>query len=217
VSRARFAIMLVGGATAGLAAWNISRRQAASAGVAPTLQRSPEGLSEVVELRRGLAEVRREMRVMRAGQPSLEAPAEHVHAPVVPAGEQAKPPRQEERAARDSARNEQTGLVIASRLKTEPRDPAWSALTERQVAEALSTTPIGGTQLVSAECRTTMCAVTLKHDDIDAQRRASFQIQRHVPFFSQAFYTYAMNDDVPTMTVYFAREGRQLPQPQFDE
>jgi hypothetical protein len=210
VNRLLFAIVLVGGIAAGLGL-SILKDRAASA------RQSSERAGQDVDLRRELAEVRREMGVMRAGQPPLEALAGQGLASAVPAGEPAKPLSLEERAARDRARNDEIGRVIAAQLKAEPRDPGWSTQTERQVAQALRTAAVGGTQFISAECHTTMCVVTLKNDNIESQRKASFHISRHLPLFSQAFYTYAMNDGVPSMTVYFAREGQLLPRARFDE
>jgi hypothetical protein len=105
--------------------------------------------------------------------------------------------------------NEAQVAALASRLGVEPRDPSWSRATEERLSEALRAQATPGTRLVSVECRTSLCGVTLRHDDPEGQRGVPHLLAPTLSYAAELVYAYS-TEGPATTTVYISREGRGL-------
>jgi hypothetical protein len=162
--------------------------------------------SERERLQREVLALRREALALRAAQAAQE--------PGSASGGERVPQRLHRGpgAANDlewsHAENEAQLAALADTLRVEPRDPSWSRGAEQRLSEALRSQVAPGTELVSVECRTTLCGVTLKHDDLAARRAVPHLVGLALPYAARIVYAYST--DGSATTVYVSREDRDL-------
>jgi hypothetical protein len=102
--------------------------------------------------------------------------------------------------------------AFATRLTQEPRDVAWSSKTEGLLAQAFSPSDTPGTTLLSSLCKSTICKVTVSHDDLEAQQALAHTRFAKEPFASAAsvYYSYE-RQGTPTTTLYVMRSDTTTP------
>jgi hypothetical protein len=112
----------------------------------------------------------------------------------------------EMQAARAAERNHETATELASRFAGEYVDRAWSAEAVRSLRSAFGpATP--GTQLVEADCASTLCRVVLRHDDRDAQYALGDALAGKEQFGPGVFFDYDKASDPPKTTLFVLRPG----------
>jgi hypothetical protein len=109
---------------------------------------------------------------------------------------------------RARADNEAAVDAIAARMASEPRDDSWSRPTELRLDEALRSQAMPHTELVSVECRTSMCAATFQHSDPLAQRYVAHYVGVMLPYAAETVYVYSR--DRSATSVYISREGTRF-------
>jgi hypothetical protein len=158
-------------------------------------------------IEREVQALRREVAVLRVAR-SQELPV-----PTPSAGTPAPtpPPRgpSAEDLERSRAEYEAAVAALASRVGAEPRDPSWSRPAEQRLSEALRSRTTPGTELVSADCRATLCGVTFRHDGREGQRAVPHLVGAALPYPAEMVYAYS-TDGAATTTVYISREGMPL-------
>lgn len=104
------------------------------------------------------------------------------------------------------ARHQQILDDLAARIASEPRDSSWSSNTELLLGRAFSPATTPGTLLTSSVCRSTVCRVTVIHDNLELQRQLGRTIATQEPFASAgAVYFRYTHDTTPTTTLYVLR------------
>jgi hypothetical protein len=168
----------------------------------------PERSRDDGRIEREMQALRREVAVLRAARTAQDLPA----APPG-AGDSLLAPRYRRPSAEDversKAEHERQVAALASRMGAEARDPSWSRSAEQRLSEAFRSQATPGTELVSVDCRTTVCGVTFQHDDPLAQRGVPHLVGANLPYAAEMVYAYS-TDGRATTTVYISREGRHL-------
>jgi hypothetical protein len=155
--------------------------------------------SELKSLKQETAELRAELSAQAASPipPATEDPFDHRRTSVV------------DEVERNHIDNEAWISELASKMGAEPRDPSWSRSAEQRLSGPLRSHASPGTELISIECRTTMCRLTLRQDDPRAQMALVHLIGAALPYAADIVYA-QLTDRVATTWVYISREGRHL-------
>jgi hypothetical protein len=114
-----------------------------------------------------------------------------------------------ESAAEVEDRMWQQQTFLEERLSSEKRDDEWAQSTLAQIEEGLQQEELAGIRLVDSACGSTLCQVQLS---LDADRSVEEEMQRlsvHRPWDGPTFF--AISDD-GIASLYFAREGYDLPE-----
>jgi hypothetical protein len=80
---------------------------------------------------------------------------------------------------------------------------------ERQYTDSLQATIIPKTHLVAVNCRTTVCQLTFQHDGNGRVGTAARILHAISPPPGDVLFDYS--EDGTNITMYVAREGKQLP------
>jgi hypothetical protein len=165
--------------------------------------RQREATEEIAALRSELGLLRAEVGRQRvswrtqvpapAAAPTLAAPA-------------ATP---EERQAADRAAAADIQSLVASRFRSERRDPSWSNLGASLIEQNLRQAGLGGS-LRGVECATTMCQVALELDT-DSSEHLAERLTELPAFQTQVLYQPHADTRPPRLTLFVARAGHQLP------
>lgn len=95
-------------------------------------------------------------------------------------------------------------------LEDEPRDGEWSRVAEAQARDVIESEQLGSGEVLEAECRTSMCRVTFRHESPEQQALALDSLPQIPPLDTEGFvHVDAQSGEVE---VFFAREGYELPQ-----
>jgi hypothetical protein len=154
-------------------------------------------LRELAQLRAEVRELRGEVADARASAPASAGEITENSEPT----SAAPAPLDPEHAAAERAE------ALSIRFDAEPRDEAWSVEAAGNIRAVFAGGAVSGTQLDTAECRSTLCRVTLRHDDEAARVELAEHIAGQEAFASGVYYRYSP-DDVRETTLYVVR-GRQ--------
>jgi hypothetical protein len=117
---------------------------------------------------------------------------------------QQETPRDPEQKARD--RHRETITSLDARFAGEPVDGEWSLKTVREIRDVVGSSA-RGTQLLKAECGSSLCRVTVSHETEEAQKTLGHALAAEEPFRAGVVYDYDF-DSNPRKTVFFVlREG----------
>jgi len=174
----------------------LARPPAASTAV-PVQARRPDDPGELLEMKREIGALR-----SRLGR--LDPPAQPASAPVE------VPPTQVTRSERREAALQQQRRAVAflaSRLGDGPRDAAWGARVQAELASSL---PSGsGSLLRSVACGSVLCRAELTHPD----RRALDQFAQTLSETYHPSYQlfFERDGDALATTMFLARDGQPMP------
>jgi hypothetical protein len=87
----------------------------------------------------------------------------------------------------------------------ESMDRSWDFRVAAQARDELA--KLRGSQLVSAECRTSLCKVVVASESIRDQRDLGEAIAGKAPFDQDVWYHYDRNSHPPVTTLYVLHEG----------
>jgi len=96
-------------------------------------------------------------------------------------------------------------------IRAEAADPQWTSGAESALREVFLNHEITGLQLVDAQCRTTLCRLTLAHDSGVSPEEGFRTLLHHAPWQGQGFVQIGYGESTDVF-VYLAREGYELPQ-----
>ena len=122
----------------------------------------------------------------------------------------------EEWVAQDKSYQQQTAAALAGQLASEEYDTGWAGNFQAELDQGLKAESFAGTRLSDVECKSSLCRVTLAHDNSETEEQF-FEHMLELPIMSntQAYYQREGNDDgSSSLILYIAREGRSLPLPQ---
>jgi hypothetical protein len=190
----------------------------AEAGTEPARPISLEETTDVEEIRREQAVLRRELDdlrtelgALRSAALSRTASSEPASQPVSRHSDEESPGRREP-ASVEEVHERELALIDALdlHLASETRDPAWSEATETELRAVIEAD--GETRSLGTECESTLCRAEVQHGSPEAQERF---IQRLISSPTASFGT--MIKPLPSEVgplqsiVYVAREGHPLP------
>ena len=124
----------------------------------------------------------------------------------------------EERMAQDQVYEQQSVAALASRLAGEEVDTDWAGNFQAALDNGLKSESFAGTRLSDVECKSSLCRVTLAHDNAETEE-LFLENMLDLPVMSntQAFYKREGNSDgSASLVLYIAREGQSLPLPRRD-
>lgn len=130
----------------------------------------------------------------------------------------AQPMTEEERADAAKAMRENTLATLETQLAGEELDAGWAGNFQTQLEQGLKSESFAGTRLSAVTCKSSLCRVTLAHDNADMQEQF-FEHMLELPVMAntQAYYQREDHPDGSTsLVLYIAREGQTLPLPRLD-
>ena len=133
---------------------------------------------------------------------SEQPPVPHARAGLAP----------EERAAADRAYREQVVTHLENQLVTEDYDSGWAGNFQADLDQGLKSQSFSGTRLTGVECKSSLCRVTLGHDNVESEEQF-FEHVLELPMMAntQAYYTRESGaDGSSALVLYVAREGQAL-------
>lgn len=95
-------------------------------------------------------------------------------------------------------------------LDGEPVDGEWRVETEAAVTSTVA--EVEHAELLTVECRSTMCRAEIVHSGLDERAQAVSDLIMRPPWNTQGF-AHMRNTDPPESAIYFARRGHSLPRP----
>lgn len=127
----------------------------------------------------------------------------------------ALPQAAEERAITTNVMREKTLATLENKLADEQLDAGWAGNFQAQLEQGLQSESFNGTRLSAVTCKSSLCRVTLTHDNVDMQEQF-FEHMLELPVMAntQAYYQRKDHPDGSTsLVLYIAREGQTLPLP----
>lgn len=177
------------------------------------------------DLDRAVAAMNRKMAALRAQLIQLKHAqasriAEHASPTAMPTrdAEAAADPRARQEAARQAEAQAQAQVArIEETLATEEADASWAPAAESSLAEVFQHEELQGLQLVSVECRSTLCRIDIAAN-VSVADGSSFdedlrKLLLFTPWSGQGFGRVDPDGPSPTAVFFLAREGHALPQP----
>lgn len=125
-----------------------------------------------------------------------------------PSGSVEAPPSYEERSAIEYQRSLETRERFDTHLEREAADPLWQHERERELEDALHDIDVQGFSLADAECRATICRVTLTRDEGSVTQALGPSIMAMDAFKPSGAFLHYEDDRV---TIYSPRPGHELP------
>lgn len=121
------------------------------------------------------------------------------------------PPLSQEDAEQEAKqRAQQQAALLSSTVENEPADPAWSQLADDQINTTFQET--GLLRSFKSKCQSTLCKIDVQFADA-GQASQDFRILgTRLPWSAQMFGQ--INLETNEATIYLAREGYVLPQPE---
>jgi hypothetical protein len=98
-------------------------------------------------------------------------------------------------------------------FERETFDSAWATQTEVSIGAAFQSPAFAGSELVSAECRNTMCRLEYKHGDAVARNRLREGLRSDPAFQGITIYGNAQDEQQLHYVAYVSRKDGSLPQP----
>jgi len=117
--------------------------------------------------------------------------------------------------AEQMANEELERMMIMDRMfQAEPTDEQWSYNVTQMVTDVFRDIDAMHTTLSRVQCRSTLCLVEVEHSDAEAAEEFDLYFPINVgEALPQAnYYTENFDDGSSRVTMYFAREGYDLPQ-----
>ena len=105
---------------------------------------------------------------------------------------------------------EERAAALDNVLAEEPRDERWAAEMEGQIVEAILSAELPRGDLVSIECRRSLCRTEVGYDSFEEREQALPMILSAGAFSSRG--SIRLFEDSPAMLVYITRESSLLPQ-----
>jgi hypothetical protein len=102
-------------------------------------------------------------------------------------------------------------------FEKETFDSAWATQTEVSIGAAFQSPAFAGSELVSAECRNTMCRLEYKHGDAAAKNRFREGLTSDPAFQGITIYGNAHDEQQLHYVAYVSRKDGSLPQPALAE
>lgn len=181
--------------------------------------------SEVALLRSDLSEVRGQLRRLMQTSSSSAAstkaapkqPLDTAQDSSVPLSEQEL--QEEEANAIEEERQGSFARMQAAEaaLRQETTDAVWSAQAMDTIRSAMENDGLAGTVLQDIECRATLCRMEVVHADPTMQsvfeNDVRFEVARFLP--RAMMHSEERFDGTISATIYFAREGHDLPGPAY--
>jgi hypothetical protein len=184
----------------------VTSRSAATATKEDTTP-SPSPATADGDLQRQLADLRTEVRLLRAAaaSPARDGSASNSAS----ASEPASPMILQQR---DQARKERILGTLAMRIAQETKDSVWSEKTEDAIRGVFSSDLPSGSVLRNVVCKTSLCKVTVENSDKSAQHGIPMAIAPKEPFRSSDgnYYQYEEAGALAT-TVFMMRPGAPSP------
>lgn len=121
--------------------------------------------------------------------------------------------------AQDQAYQRQTAAALEVQLAGEEFDPDWAVNFQVELTQGLKSDSFAGTNHTDVECKSSLCRVTLAHDNTESEERF-FEHMLELPILSntEAYFQREINNDGSTsLVLYVAREGQTLPLPRHED
>jgi hypothetical protein len=173
----------------------------------------PAATEEPSETARELSALRAEVTELRARQ-DKEVRLLGAKAASDVAAAPAKEPEaltMEQKVVKNEQRNARIADFLAQRLQNERVDADWSATASAQIRTAFKTS-LPGTDVMDAQCASTLCRVVVRHGEKADQATMAQKLVREEPFSLGTFYRYDTKADPPTTTLYVLRDGQVPPE-----
>lgn len=109
-------------------------------------------------------------------------------------------------------RRERVVKSMETRMMAEDQDPRWGTRVESELADGVQAAGLPGSDLVSVECRSSLCRLNLRHANAEAEDDFLGNIAG-LPGTqdTELFYTRdEMADGSTDMVIYLARQGYSL-------
>lgn len=153
-------------------------------------------------------EVKMELSAMRAELAQLRAERSVGAEPTSIGIAKAPPLDPSELQARTQERMAEIVLLLSNRFDSEPTERGWAREVESQVVDVLgSSAP--GSRLVEADCRTSMCRLTLQHDSPEVKRGLATAVTGKPPFDGPVLYV-PSEPGATQSTLFVGRVGASL-------
>lgn len=143
-----------------------------------------------------------DVRDVRAMPAAVVTPAV---ASVTPASEspEAEPPQAEAPAP------DELPEKLEAKLAAETSDPNWSSRMAAALSGALETA-LPRSKIVDASCRTSLCRVSVTHQNAEAEEEFVAALPHLRPFATHGLIRQVGSEENPRSVVYVAREGQSL-------
>ncbi|HEY6556559.1 MAG TPA: hypothetical protein VI072_04770 [Polyangiaceae bacterium] len=106
-------------------------------------------------------------------------------------------------------RKRTTFADLEANFASEPVDTAWSVPTVHAIQDAIRSAA-SGTEIVEAECATSLCRIVVRHQDGEVQRQLGLTLATVPPFNSGVVYDYDRESKPPKTTFLVVRAGRSF-------
>jgi hypothetical protein len=154
-------------------------------------------------LDRKVAELERRQRELpQAALVQPPSPTEPAERPLDPADVA------QEQLFRNEQLVEELRTKLDARVAMEPVDVSWRNQTLAELKKTF--TPITGSTVRNAECRSQLCRIEVEHQTANSQRGLAREISGQAPFDQEVVYRYDLNSKPPKTTLYVARAGTSL-------
>lgn len=103
----------------------------------------------------------------------------------------------------------QVVAMLEAHFAGESADRAWSDTLRRELSHVLDVSQTR-TTVSAVECATSLCKVTLIHENLEAQRELGPTIASLPVLSAGVFYSYLDNEKPPRTVLYVMREGHDI-------
>jgi hypothetical protein len=180
----------------------VRRGVAARRDAPPRLDADTSTADELGALRREVDSLKNKSEMPRVQYVARETVAPSPAAPPPSAAPSQSPEEAEQR-------HREAFAELEARFAAETIDSSWSVNTVREIKDAI-TANASGTQLVEAECATSLCRIVLSHDDAEAQKQLGFSLVNQASFQVGVMYDYDYSSTPPKTTLLVLREGHSF-------
>ena len=102
--------------------------------------------------------------------------------------------------------------LFETQFLQESDDPTWSRQTEASLTQAVTSSAFDGSQLLAADCRTTLCQMEVSHESEVAREGFIDNFPFALSFDTEVFYQRIEDErGTPYTVMYMARTGQRLP------
>lgn len=188
----------------------VSRRSKASttsASASSSAEASTNDNGEMAALRAQLDALRSEQTRTRARLENVAAQSRGAKTESA-ASKEAEPLTDEELRKRDYAASKHIAEYVENALRLEPTDPNWGPARGRELQEAFKGFALAGFKFDDAECKSTLCRVTIKRAENAITQELGGEVIKLEPFKKMGAYFHYEDDHV---VLYSPREGHPFP------
>ena len=167
------------------------------------------------EMRREMDQMRGKLGLLEEQQRGAQANASKMDSPAN-VSDNANPVDSEALRAQEAQQVEAKQKFFKDAFQGEPTDPKWGGKAQTSLREAYSAATDKGVSLVDAECRSTMCRVTLSVDQPGpkGQKQLMETMNKRTPW--PGYRNVHLDTTTGEVTMYMSREGATLPDWQSD-